>query len=160
MMCFFVITAKQIKNFYIQAMKCIQKEMRLPAYSRGFHLITDLIIREIPEIKEIKIGTLQVFIQHTSAGLTINENADPTVRMDFESHFNQFVPENAPYYEHTYEGSDDMPAHIKSSLLGCSVQIPITNGAINLGTWQGIYLCEHRNHGGKRKLVLTAMGTI
>ncbi|RFC55995.1 secondary thiamine-phosphate synthase enzyme YjbQ [Brumimicrobium aurantiacum] len=141
-------------------MKCIQKEMRLPAYSRGFHLITDLIIREIPEIKEIKIGTLQVFIQHTSAGLTINENADPTVRMDFESHFNQFVPENAPYYEHTYEGSDDMPAHIKSSLLGCSVQIPITNGAINLGTWQGIYLCEHRNHGGKRKLVLTAMGTI
>ncbi|WP_107040188.1 secondary thiamine-phosphate synthase enzyme YjbQ [Brumimicrobium mesophilum] len=139
-------------------MKWIQREIHLPAFSRGFHIITDEVLGEIPEIKEIKIGTLQVFIKHTSAGLTINENADPTVRMDFESHFNKFVPENEPYYKHDYEGSDDMPAHIKASLLGSSVQIPITDGALNLGTWQGIYLCEHRNQGGKRKLVLTLMG--
>lgn len=101
---------------------------------------------------------LQVFIQHTSASLTINENADPTVRMDFESHFNKYVPENASYYKHDYEGSDDMPAHIKASLLGASVMIPITNGRLNLGTWQGIYLCEHRNDGGGRKLILSAWG--
>ena len=101
---------------------------------------------------------LQVFIQHTSASLTINENADPTVRTDFESHFNKYVPENAPYYKHDYEGSDDMPAHIKASRLGASVSIPITNGRLNLGTWQGIYLCEHRNNGGSRKLVLNAWG--
>jgi secondary thiamine-phosphate synthase enzyme len=100
----------------------------------------------------------QAFIKHTSAGLTINENADPTVRDDFESHINKMVPENQPYYRHTLEGSDDMPAHIKASLMGTSVQIPITNGKLNLGTWQGIYLCEHRNHGGTRKLVLTAFG--
>lgn len=100
-------------------------------------------------------GILQVFIQHTSASLTINESVDPTVRDDFESHFNKFVPENAPYYKHDYEGSDDMPAHIKSSVLGSSVQIPVTKGRLNLGTWQGVYLCEHRNNGGRRKLVLT-----
>ncbi len=136
-----------------------QKEIRLPSFSRGFHLVTHLVTQEIPEIRQIKIGILQVFIQHTSASLTINENADPTVRQDFESHFNKYVPENAPYYKHDYEGSDDMPAHIKSSLLGSSVSIPITNGRLNLGTWQGIYLCEHRNYGGSRKLIVTALGT-
>ena len=139
-------------------MHTIQKEILLPSFSRGFHLITSLIEEKLLELKEIKAGILHVFIQHTSASLTINENADPTVREDFESHFNRYVQENAPYYKHDYEGSDDMPAHIKSSLLGASVQVPITNGRLNLGTWQGIYLCEHRNHGGNRKLVLTILG--
>ncbi|MFD2725842.1 secondary thiamine-phosphate synthase enzyme YjbQ [Hyunsoonleella rubra] len=139
-------------------MKCFQKEIRLRSFSRGFHLITSEVLASIPEIKDIQSGQLQVFIKHTSASLTINENADYTVRTDFENHFNKMVPENAPYYEHTYEGSDDMPAHIKASLLGASVHIPITNGRLNLGTWQGIYLCEHRNHGGGRKLVITAFG--
>lgn len=135
-----------------------QKEIQLQPYKRGFHLITAIVIREIPEIKSIQKGFLKVFIKHTSASLTINEDADPTVRVDFESHFNKMVPENAPYYIHTYEGSDDMPAHLKASLLGSFVEIPITNGKLNLGTWQGIYLCEHRNYGGARKLVLTAFG--
>ncbi|WP_422360724.1 secondary thiamine-phosphate synthase enzyme YjbQ [Reichenbachiella sp.] len=135
-----------------------QKEISLNPCSRGFHLITNEILDAIPEIGEISIGILQVFIKHTSASLTINENADPTVRQDFESHFNEFVPENAPYYRHTYEGPDDMPAHIKSSLLGSSVSIPITNGRLNLGTWQGIYLCEHRDYGGSRKVVVTVLG--
>ena len=135
-----------------------QKQLQLQAYSRGFHLITQTILENVPEIKEITTGVLQVFIKHTSASLTINENADPSVGQDMESHINVMVPENAPYYIHTYEGSDDMPAHIKSSLLGASVQIPITNGILNLGTWQGIFLCEHRNHGGQRNLVLTAFG--
>lgn len=135
-----------------------QTEIRLRPFPRGFHLITSEIINQFADIKKIKSGILQVFIQHTSASLTINENAAPTVRIDFESHFNKYVPENAPYYKHDYEGSDDMPAHIKSSLLGASVMIPITNGRLNLGTWQGIYLCEHRNHGGARKLVLSAWG--
>ena len=139
-------------------MHFFQKEIRLKAFRRGFHLITDEIEREIPEISQIKVGQLQVFIQHTSASLTINENADPTVRTDFEAHINKMVPENAPYYIHTYEGPDDMPAHIKASLMGASVQVPVTNGRLNLGTWQGIYLCEHRNHGGSRKLVLTLFG--
>jgi secondary thiamine-phosphate synthase enzyme len=139
-------------------MKYFQKELKLKPYSRGFHLITDTIIDSIPEINQIKIGQLQVFIKHTSASLTINENADATVRTDFESHFNVMVSENAPYYKHTYEGSDDMPAHIKSSLLGASIQIPITNGKLNLGIWQGIYLCEHRNQGGSRAIVITAFG--
>ncbi|TBN04661.1 YjbQ family protein [Hyunsoonleella flava] len=139
-------------------MKYFQKEIRLKAYTRGFHLITNEVLSAIPELEEIQVGQLQVFIKHTSASLTINENADYTVRTDFESHFNKMVPENAPYYQHTYEGSDDMPAHIKTSLLGASVQIPITNGRLNLGTWQGIYLCEHRDHGGSRKLVITAFG--
>jgi secondary thiamine-phosphate synthase enzyme len=139
-------------------MKFFQREISLPAFPRGFHLITQLVEKSIPELQEIQVGLLQVFIKHTSAGLSINENADPTVRMDFETHFNKMVPENAPYYKHDTEGADDMPAHIKSSLLGSSVSIPITNGALNLGIWQGIYLCEHRNHGGKRQLVLTAMG--
>ncbi len=140
-------------------MKCYQSEIKLKAHKRGFHLITDIIIDSFPEIGKIQSGILQVFIKHTSAGLTINENADPTVRIDFESHFNEMVPENAPYYIHTYEGPDDMPAHIKASLLGNSVQVPITNGRLNLGTWQGIYLCEHRNHASSRKLVLTAFGS-
>lgn len=140
-------------------MKFIQHELTLPAFPRGFHLITHLVEKALPELREIRTGQLQVFIKHTSASLSINENADPTVRMDFETHFNKMVPENAPYYRHDTEGSDDMPAHIKSSLLGCSVVIPITNGELNLGIWQGIYLCEHRDHGGKRELVLTAFGT-
>lgn len=138
--------------------KFVQKEFKLKPFNRGFHLITGEIISEIPELNSINTGICHVFILHTSASLTINENADPTVRMDFESHFNEYVPEDAPYYEHNYEGSDDMPAHIKSSLMGSSVTIPITNGKLNLGTWQGIYLCEHRNRGGSRKLVVTAWG--
>ena len=136
----------------------IQKDIALPEFSRGFHLITNQITNQVPEIGEIKKGMVQVFIKHTSASLSINENADPTVRLDFESHFNKMVPENAPYYRHTMEGSDDMPAHIKASLLGSSVTIPITDGALNLGTWQGVYLCEHRNRGGSRRLVVTVWG--
>ncbi|NNK83260.1 MAG: YjbQ family protein [Flavobacteriaceae bacterium] len=139
-------------------MQFFQKEIRLKSYSRGFHLITDEILSQIPELKHLKVGQLHVFIKHTSASLTINENADYTVRQDFESHFNQMVPENQSYYKHTFEGSDDMPAHIKSSLLGTSVQIPITNGRTNLGTWQGIYLCEHRNYASCRNLIVTAFG--
>ncbi len=135
-----------------------QKQITLPNYPRGFHLITDLIINEIPEIRDISTGLLHVFIQHTSASLTINEDADPTVRTDFEAHFNTTIPENAPYYRHTLEGSDDMPAHLKSSILGSSVSVPITDGRLNLGTWQGIYLCEHRNHGGSRNIILTITG--
>jgi secondary thiamine-phosphate synthase enzyme len=139
-------------------MKFHQREIRLPSFPRGFHLVTDVIETEMPEIREIGIGLVQVFIRHTSASLTLNENADPTVRTDFESHFNHLVPENAPYYRHTFEGSDDMPAHLKSSLLGSSVVVPVTSGRLNLGTWQGIYLCEHRDHGGRRKVVVTAFG--
>lgn len=139
-------------------MKFYQKELKLNPYPRGFHLITHNIEAALPEIRDIKIGQLQVFIKHTSASLTLNENADYTVRDDFERHFNVMVSENAPYYRHTYEGSDDMPAHIKASLLGASVNIPITNGKLNLGIWQGVYLCEHRNTAGGRKLVITAFG--
>ena len=135
-----------------------QKEIQLSARRRGFHLVTGEILDRCKEIKDFQVGFLQVFIKHTSASLTINENADPTVREDFESHFNQMVPEDQPYYKHTFEGSDDMPAHIKASLLDTSLQIPVTNGKLNLGTWQGIYLCEHRNNGGSRKLVLTIFG--
>lgn len=131
-----------------------QLEISLQPYSRGFHLITKEILSQI-DLTNIKAGLLHVFIKHTSASLTINENADSTVRSDFESHFNQFVPENAPYYQHTYEGPDDMPAHIKASLLGSSVSIPITNGKLNLGAWQGIYLCEHRDRGGNRNIVIS-----
>ena len=139
-------------------MQFYQKEIQLPAFNRGYHLITDILLEAFPELKNIKIGQFQVFIKHTSASLTINENADPTVRMDFESHINKMIPENMPYYKHDYEGADDMPAHIKSSMLGCQLQIPITNGKLNLGTWQGVYLGEHRNYGGRRKVVLTAFG--
>ena len=140
-------------------MKFFQNQIQLKPHARGFHLITNEVLQAIPEINQIKIGQLQVFIKHTSASLTINENADYTVRKDFESHFNVMIPENAPYYKHTYEGPDDMPAHIKASVLGTSVQIPITNGKLNLGIWQGIYLCEHRDYGGERHLVITAFGT-
>ena len=139
-------------------MKLYQKELKLPPYKRGYHLITDQLLRGILEIKEVKHGFLQVFIKHTSASLTINENADPTVREDFESHMNILVPENAPYYKHDYEGADDMPAHIKASLMGTSVQVPISNGRLNVGIWQGIYLCEHRNFASGRNLVLTVWG--
>jgi secondary thiamine-phosphate synthase enzyme len=135
-----------------------QTALKLAPRKRGFHLITDEIERAIPEILQLNVGLLHLFIQHSSASLTINENADPTVRMDFESHFNRFVPEDAPYYRHTYEGSDDMPAHIKASTLGCSVSIPITNGRLALGTWQGVYLGEHRDHAGSRTIVATLQG--
>ena len=139
-------------------MKFYQQEITLPSFKRGFHLITDIVLEAIPEITTINIGQLQVFIKHTSASLTLNENADATVRHDFEQHFNHMVPENMPYFQHIYEGSDDMPAHLKSSILGAYVQIPITNGKLNLGIWQGIYLCEHRNYGGNRKIILTFYG--
>ncbi|WP_289024624.1 secondary thiamine-phosphate synthase enzyme YjbQ [uncultured Salegentibacter sp.] len=139
-------------------MKFFQKEIKLKARSRGFHLVTNEVESQLSELKEIKSGILHVFIKHTSAGITINENADPTVLQDFESHFNKMVPENMPYYKHTVEGPDDMPAHIKASLLGSSLQIPVTNGRLNLGTWQGIYLGEHRDFGGARKLVLSLYG--
>jgi secondary thiamine-phosphate synthase enzyme len=135
-----------------------QKTFRLPAFKRGFHLITHLIEENMPELRQLEIGLAHIFIHHTSAGLTLNENADPTVRVDFKSHFNEMVPENAPYYRHNYEGPDDMPAHIKASLLGSSVTIPITNGTLNLGTWQGIYLCEHRNHASGRRITVTIQG--
>ena len=130
-----------------------QEMLRLPGKRRGFHLVTEEVLRAIPAIREIKTGMLQVFIQHTSASLTVNENADPTVRRDFETFFNKAVPENDPDYEHDYEGADDMPAHLKSSLLGCSVLLSVAHG-----TWQGIYLCEHRDEGGPRNLVITLWG--
>ncbi|MEQ9285260.1 MAG: secondary thiamine-phosphate synthase enzyme YjbQ [Cyclobacteriaceae bacterium] len=139
-------------------MIAIQKEITLPAFSRGFHLISRHVLAELNEIQTLQVGVLHVFIKHTSASLTINENADPTVRIDMENSFNKLAPENAPHYRHTMEGPDDMPAHIKSSLLGSSVSIPITKGRLNLGTWQGIYLCEHRDYGGRRSLVLTMTG--
>jgi len=140
-------------------MKIFQKEMRLPAFNRGFHLITRNIVDNFPELAIINAGMLQVWIKHTSAGLTINENADPTVRQDFETFANDLIPENYPHFIHTYEGPDDMPAHLKSSIFGASVQIPVSGGKLNLGTWQGIYLGEFRDHGGARKLVLTLFGT-
>lgn len=136
----------------------LQKEYQLKARARGFHLITDEIIQQLPELKECKVGLLNILIKHTSASLTINENADPTVRKDFESFFNRAVAEDEPYYLHRDEGSDDMPAHLKASLLGASLNIPITNGRLNMGVWQGVYLCEHRNYGGNRNLVLTLHG--
>ena len=139
-------------------MNCIQKEIQISIKPRGFHLITNEVISNFPELSQINKGILHIFIKHSSASLTINENADSTVRADFESHFNKMVPENQSYYRHTMEGSDDMPAHLKSSILGSSVQIPITDGSLNLGTWQGIYICEHRNHGSSRKLILTVWG--
>ncbi len=135
-----------------------QDEIILPAYDRGFHLITNKVITQLPQLTQISCGILHLFIKHSSASLTINENADPTVRNDMEAHFNHFVPEGAPYYQHTYEGDDDMPAHIKASILGASITIPISHGALNLGIWQGIYLGEHRDHAGKRHLIATMQG--
>ncbi|OQP64139.1 secondary thiamine-phosphate synthase [Niastella vici] len=139
-------------------MNIYQQVISLPQKARGFHLITRDVERALPQLASIRTGFCQVFIQHTSASLTINENADPTVRMDFETFFNKTVKENDPDYRHDYEGADDMPAHLKASMLGCSVLIPIRHGELALGTWQGIYLCEHRNHGGSRSLVITAWG--
>lgn len=139
-------------------MSIIQKELILSRKSRGFHLITEEVLDQLPELESIKTGLAHIFIQHTSASLTINENADPTVRQDFETFFTRTVPEDTSLYKHVFEGPDDMTSHIKSSLLGSSVSIPITGGRFNLGTWQGIYLCEHRNYGGPRKLVITLMG--
>lgn len=136
----------------------LQRKIILSPKPRGFHLITSDILSELPQIKEYSVGTLHLFIQHTSASLTINENADPTVRDDLEAHSNKMVPENAPYYRHTYEGPDDMPAHIKSSLYGSSVTIPLGNGKLLLGTWQGIYLGEHRDNAANRTLIATIQG--
>ena len=136
-----------------------QKSVRLKARPRGFHLVSREVLSELSELKTLRVGVLNIFIQHTSASVSIGENADSTVRDDLESHFNRYVPEDAPYYKHDYEGSDDMPAHIKNCIIGSSLTIPVTDGELNLGTWQGIYLCEHRNHGGSRTLILTLNGT-
>ena len=139
-------------------MSWYQKEIILKLRGRGFHLVTEEIIGEIPEIQKIKTGLMHIHIKHTSASLTLNENYDPDVRRDMERYFNKTVKENEPWYEHNSEGSDDMPAHIKSTIIGTSLTIPITNGQLNLGTWQGIYLCEHRNHAENRKIVVTING--
>jgi len=139
-------------------MKIIQKEFTLPSKPRGFHLVTQEILNQVPELSDVSKGIAHIHIKHTSAGLTINENADPSVRRDFETHFNRMVPEEANMFEHNYEGLDDMTSHIKSSILGHSVTIPVSNGRFNLGTWQGIYLCEHRNRAKSRKIVVTVMG--
>lgn len=135
----------------------VQRTLRLKAARRGFHLVTHEIVNAIPELTSIRVGLMQVFIQHTSASLTINENADPDVRVDFETAMNHAVPETLPYV-HTLEGSDDMPAHVKASMMGSSVTIPIGNGRLQLGTWQGIYLCEHRNHASGRQVIITIQG--
>jgi secondary thiamine-phosphate synthase enzyme len=142
----------------IFVMTWYQKEIVLSPKPRGFHLVTREIVNQVPQIRDLSIGLAHFFIQHSSASLALNENADPTVRQDMESHFNVIIPENAPYFIHTYEGPDDMPAHIKAVLLGSSLTIPITNGNLNLGTWQGIYLCEHRNRARSRRLVVTLHG--
>lgn len=139
-------------------MKIFQESLVLQQRRRGFHLITAEVLQAIPQLRDIKVGMCQVFIQHTSASLTINENADPTVRKDFEMYFSKAVPENDPDYEHDDEGPDDMPAHLKAAMLGASVMIPVHNGNFAFGTWQGIYLCEHRNYGGNRRLVITVWG--
>lgn len=139
--------------------RIIQKKLSLPAFSSGYHLITEQVEHSIPEISQIQVGFLQVFIQHTSAALTINENADPTVRKDFQTFVNELIPDNYPRFIHTYEGSDDMPAHIKASFFDSSLQIPISGGKLALGIWQGIYLCEFRRNGGSRRLILTAFGS-
>jgi secondary thiamine-phosphate synthase enzyme len=141
-------------------MHWFQTELTLRPKSRGFHLVTDEIVSQVAEIGRFRLGLAHIFIQHTSASLCLNENADPTVRGDMERHFNKMVPENAPYYVHTYEGPDDMPAHIKSALLGNSLTIPIQNGRLRLGTWQGIYLCEHRDRARSRRLVVTLNGEL
>ena len=139
-------------------MTWIQRELRLPAVPRGFHLITSDILAGVPELQRLRVGMLHLLIQHTSASLALNENASPDVRADFESWFNEAVPERAPYWTHTLEGDDDMPAHIKASLLGPSLTLPVAGGRPALGTWQGIYLCEHRDRGGSRSIVVTAWG--
>ncbi len=140
-------------------MEWFQQEIRLSPKSRGFHIITEEIEKQLPELRKINIGLAHIFIMHTSASLTLNENASPDVRLDMESHFNKMVPENMPYYLHTFEGPDDMPAHIKASLLGNSLSLPIRNGSFLLGTWQGIYLCEHRDRASARRIVVTLTGS-
>jgi len=139
-------------------MNLYQKEISLTPKGRGFYLVTEEIVKQIPEIKKIKTGLMHILIKHTSASITLNENYDPDVRLDMEKYFNRTVKENEPWYDHNSEGSDDMPAHIKSTLIGNSLTIPISDGKLNLGTWQGIYLCEHRNHAGSRKIVVTIIG--
>ncbi|HWV14280.1 MAG TPA: secondary thiamine-phosphate synthase enzyme YjbQ [Cellvibrio sp.] len=136
----------------------LQKQIALKPRSRGFHLITEELLSQLTELDQIQIGMMNLFIMHTSASLSINENADPTVREDFESFFNRAVPEGEPYYKHNDEGDDDLPAHLKSSILGCSLNIPISRGRLAMGIWQGIYLCEHRNCGGGRLLMATIQG--
>jgi secondary thiamine-phosphate synthase enzyme len=136
----------------------VQRDIRLSPRPRGFHLITREVLQALPEVRELRVGLAHLLLRHTSASLTLNENVSPDVRRDFESHFNAAVPEDAPYWTHTLEGSDDMPAHIKASLLGPSLTLPVRNGDVALGTWQGIYLCEHRNRGGARSLTATVWG--
>jgi secondary thiamine-phosphate synthase enzyme len=135
-----------------------QRLIRLEPRPRGFHLITREVVEALPELAEVQVGLLHVFIRHTSASLTLNENASPDVRRDFETWFTEAVPDGAPYFSHTLEGADDMPAHVKASLLGPSLSLPVADGRPALGTWQGIYLCEHRDHGGARSLLLTLQG--
>lgn len=139
-------------------MPTTQKQLTLSPRPRGFHLVTDEILSQLPELKQFRVGLAHLFIQHTSASLALNENASPDVRRDLERHFRQLAPDNAPHYEHTLEGPDDMPAHIKAVLIGPSLTLPVSNGRFNLGTWQGIYLCEHRERGGARRLVVTLNG--
>lgn len=136
------------------------KQLTLSPYRRGFHLVTDEILRHLSDVHKLELGLLHLFLQHTSASLSINENADETVRTDLEAHFNVLAPEQAPYYEHTYEGDDDMPAHIKASIIGCEITIPIKQGKLALGTWQGIYLGEHRNQASSRTIVATLTGQL
>ena len=136
----------------------VQREIRLPARSRGFHLVTREVVSALPELEHVDVGLLHLLIRHTSASLALNENASPDVRRDFESWFNEAVPERAPYWTHTVEGPDDMPAHVKAALLGPSLTLPVARGRLALGTWQGIYLCEHRDRGGSRSLVATVSG--
>jgi secondary thiamine-phosphate synthase enzyme len=151
------ISQVDLHNLFFN-MAWLQREFRLRAYPRGFHLITVQIQEVLPELAQIQTGMLHVFIKHTSASLTLNENADPSVRTDFESHINVLVPEDQPYYTHTLEGVDDMPAHLKASLMGSSLMLPVSRGNLNLGIWQGVYLCEHRDRAGGRTLVLTLQG--
>jgi secondary thiamine-phosphate synthase enzyme len=136
----------------------VQREVRLRPRPRGFHLVTDEVVAGVPELRELRVGLAHLFIRHTSASLTLNENASPDVRDDFEAWFDDAVPEDAPYWTHTIEGPDDMPAHIKASLLGPALTVPIHDGRLALGTWQGVYLCEHRDRGGSRSVVVTAFG--
>lgn len=137
----------------------IQKEICLKPFPKGFHLITEIVLTQVPEIKSLKVGLINLLLKHTSASLTLNENVDPDVRSDMKKYFDRLAPENQSYFSHTSEGADDMPAHIKSSILGNSITIPVSDGKLNLGIWQGIYLCEHRNDGGSRKIIATVNGT-
>jgi secondary thiamine-phosphate synthase enzyme len=136
----------------------IQREITLRPRPRGFHLVTDELVGGVPELRDVRVGLAHLFIRHTSASLTLNENASPDVRDDFEAYFNETVPEDAPYWTHTIEGPDDMPAHIKASVLGPALTVPVAHGRLALGTWQGVYLCEHRDHGGPRSVVVTVTG--